>query len=89
MPEHIIRERRIGRQSADLKARILKNAEKIKAEWLSNYSKYSDNCWIDCKKAASQLKDKNISDMTDFEIVLHIYTNIFLEYLDEKGFLKE
>lgn len=88
MPEHIIRERRIGRQSADLKARILKDGEKIKAEWLSNYSKYSDNCWIDCIKAASQLKDKNISDMTDFEIVRHIYTNIFLEYLDGKGFLK-
>lgn len=81
VPKHVIEERRLGRQSADLKARILQRKEEILEEWKENYRKYSKTEWIDCKKALDDLESTNLEDMTDFQIVRHIYTNIFLEYV--------
>lgn len=83
MPPHVVAERRTGRQSADLKARILQKEERIKAEWIGNYQKFRENPRIDCEKALEDLRQREISDMSDFEIVRHIFTNILLEYLKE------
>lgn len=84
MPPHILCERRSGRQSADLKARILRIERLVKGDWECNYEKFMNNSRIDCQKALKDLKKRTMSEMTDFEIVRHIFTNILLEYLDEK-----
>ena len=83
VPEHIIRERRTGRQSADLKARLISSQEKIRQEWMENYRRYADNPVIDCDRAVKSLEGVTLQDMPEFDIVRHIFTNILLEYLDE------
>lgn len=84
VPAHILKEKGMGRQSADLKQRLLPFSSQIEEEWKENYKKFSGSTCIDCKKALTGLEEKGIKDMTDFEIVRHIFTNILLEYLEAK-----
>lgn len=84
VPDHIIKASGQGRQSADLKQRICKNAEQIKEEWLQIFENDMNNPMIDCEKAKEKLEKTCIQDMTDFEIVRYIYTAIFLEYIKKK-----
>ena len=83
MPQHIINEKRIGRQSADLKARILQNKDTIRKEWMECLLKHNNNQYIDCEKAVNFIEQKAMENMTDFEMVRIIYTCIFLEYADK------
>lgn len=83
MPEHIIKERRKGVQSADLKKRISLHEDQIKAEWIQSLEKYKNHPIIDTAKAIEELKSKEINEMTNFDIVRYIYTIIFLEFLEQ------
>lgn len=84
MPEHIIKERRQGRQSADLRARMITKQKVIKEEWKRIYEVHRNSKVVNCNKALQHLEKKNIEDMKDFEIVRHIFTIMTLEYIDEK-----
>lgn len=81
MPKHILEEKRTGRQSADLKMRILRDENKIRKEWITILEENVNSEVIDCKKALKILQTKKISDMTDFEIVRYIYSIKLLEYM--------
>ena len=82
VPTHVINERRQGRQSADLKVRILDKGDKIRQEWLQCFTAHMDSEVIDCRKALEYVKSHEIQQMTDFEIVRCIFTAKLLEYLD-------
>jgi asparagine synthase (glutamine-hydrolysing) len=80
VPEHIINQKGIGRQSADQKERLLKHQEEIKKEWMEIYRNHRGNRRIDVEKAMNQLQLKSFEELTDFELVRHIFTIILLEY---------
>lgn len=82
IPEHIFTERRTGMQSADMKKRLLKTQDAIKAEMIENYRKHSGDLRIDCDRAIKDLDGKCFEDMDRFDISRHIFTNILLDYLD-------
>lgn len=82
VPEHIIKEQRKGRQSADLKARMCKNEEKIVCEMMQCFERNMKSSVIDCNKAIQKLKQMHFIDMTDFELVRLIFTAGLLEYLE-------
>lgn len=71
-----------GLQSADAKMRILNQAEQIKKEWINNYDRFLDNPRIDCKMALEDIREKNLQDISLFELMKHVYTNVFLEFID-------
>ena len=85
VPKHILEAKKQGRQSADLKNRIVKEKRRIKEEWIDIYLNHLNDNRINSEDAIIQLQHKDIEKMTDFEIVRHIYTCIFLEYTDEKS----
>lgn len=82
VPKHVINEKRTGRQSADLKARICRNKEKIKYEMIRCFECNIDSEIIDCKKALQHINNKDLESMEDFEIVRLIFTASLLEYME-------
>lgn len=83
MPEHVLKEKRLGRQSADLKDRILRDKEVIQAEWLKCFQSHIRNEYIDCNRAIEFIHQTPMEHMTDFQMVRMIYSCILLEYIDK------
>lgn len=82
MPEHVLKQTGVGRQSADQKFRLLKYQKDIKKEWMEIYRHHAQNERIDVEKAMRELEAKTFDELTDFELVRHIFTLILLEYID-------
>ena len=82
VPKEILEEKRKGRQSADLRRRWGKDADKVCAEWINRYERHKGDSRIDCDKALRELKGKKMKDLEREDIIRHFYTNLFLEYMD-------
>lgn len=81
LPDAIFNEKRKGRQSADLRARLLQERTAIQKEWKDNYICYQNNGRVDCGKALLDLEKNPMENMSDFDVVRHIYTQDLLEYI--------
>lgn len=87
LPEHIIQEKGLGRQSIDLKCRMAPHWTKIREAWLALYDKYADSKYVTVAYARQQLLDKEgIEAYEQFEIERHMFTIFVLQY---EGYIRE
>ena len=80
IPEHIFAEKRRGKQSGDMKAKLTENWENIKAECVQLFENNMDNPYVDCDEIVKYIKMTPIKNMNDFDIMRIVYSDISLEY---------
>lgn len=82
VPLEIIKNKRRGIQSADLKFRIHKDWERFRNELIDIYNQNKGSIYVDCERAISDLKDSSSIEMyNNFDIIRHAYTAMTLEYI--------
>ncbi len=83
LPEHIIQEKGLGRQSIDLKCRMAPHWKEIRETWLTLYEQYAESKYVMVPYARQQLLDKeDIDAYEQFEIERHMFTIFVLQYED-------
>lgn len=85
IPEHILKEKRQGRQSADYIFRLCSQEERIKKELTALFTDCAGIAavteFIDCGRVLKFIADRPFKERTDFEMIRLLYTAMTAEFL--------